>query len=39
MWTVIFAAEFIACAIAGVSLSDAKFTGDEYLNESSKVIY
>jgi len=31
---VIFAADLV-----GVSLSDAKFMGGEYLNESCKVIY
>jgi len=36
---VVFAADFLAYAFVGVSLSDAKFMGGQYLNESFKVIY
>jgi len=35
---VIFTANLIANAFVGVSLSDAKFMGGEYLNESCNVI-
>ena len=36
---VIFAADVTAYAFVGVSLSEAKFMGENYLNESCKVIY
>jgi len=36
---VIFAADLIVNAFVGVSLSDTKFMGGEYLNEPCKVIY
>jgi len=35
----IFAAELIAYAFVGVSLSDAKNMGGEYLNEPCNLIY
>jgi len=38
-WTIIFAADLIAYALVGVSLSDAKFMDGEYLYDSCKVIY
>jgi len=34
-----FATDLIAYALVGVSLSDAKFMGGEYLYDSCKVIY
>ncbi len=37
--TVIFAADFIAYALVGVSLSDTKYMEGEYLTESCMVIY
>jgi len=39
MDTVIFASDLIEYAFVGVSFSEAKFMGGEYLNESRKVIY
>jgi len=36
---VILSADIIAYAFVGVSLSDAKYMGGEYLNELYKVIY
>jgi len=36
---VILSADLIAYAFVGVSLSDAKFMGGEYLNNLYKVIY
>ncbi len=38
-WTVIFVPDLIECAFVGVSLSDAKFMGGEYYNESRNAIY
>ncbi len=37
--TVIFAPHLIEYAFVGVSLSDAKFMGGEYSNESRNEIY
>jgi len=39
MDTVIFVADLIAYAFVGVSLSDGKFMGGEYLHESRNMIY
>ncbi len=39
MDTVIFAPDLIEYAFVGVSLSDAKVMGGEYLNESLKAFY
>jgi len=39
MDTVIFAADLIVYPFVGVSLSDSKFMGGEYLNEPCKMIY
>ncbi len=38
-WTVIFAPDLIEYAFVGGSLSDAKFMGGEYSNESRNVFY
>ncbi len=38
-WTVIFAPDLIEYVSVGVSLSDAKFMGEEYSNESCNKIY
>ncbi len=38
-WTVIFAPDLIEHAFVGVSLSDAKVMGGEYLNESLNAFY
>ncbi len=38
-WTVIFVPDLIEYAFVGVSLSDAKFMGGEYSNESRDAFY
>ncbi len=38
-WTVIFVPDLIECAFVGVCLSDAKFMGGEYYNDSRNAIY
>jgi len=37
-WTVIFTADRIAYTFVGVSISDAKFLGGEFLNELRNAI-